>query len=113
MKTKVQQKGFERRRHLRVRRSLAIQHRLYKHKGIVVNGAWRFSTTEDMSLVGILFNSDIPHTQGDILEVRVAMSGLDIFRGFARVVRMQEKSRGVFRIAVAFLDEKSKQLKSF
>ena len=112
MKTRTSQKALsERRRHVRARRVLTIRHRLYKHKGVVVNGAWRFSTTADMSLIGILFNSDISYAQGDVLEAHITMSGLDVFHGFARVVRTQTKSKTLSRIAIVFMDEKSKHLR--
>ena len=109
---KTTEKTAERRQAVRESRSLVIEHKLYKRNGIEVNGVWRSSITEDMSLVGILFNSDIPYHIEDILEARVKMSGLDIFRGFGRVVRVEEdKSKDIAHVAIAFLDEKSKYLK--
>ncbi len=114
LKSKTSPKASaERRRHIRAKRNLTIEHRLYKHKGVVVNGVWRSSKTENMSLVGVLFNSDIPYHIGDILEARVVMLGLDIFRGYGRVVRTdEEKSKKLFLIAIAFLDAKSAYVKS-
>lgn len=62
-----------------------------------------------MSLVGILFLTDILYKLGGILEVRVVMSGLDVFRGFARVVRIKpHKKRLPYLVAITFIDEKSK-----
>ena len=108
----VKTKSSERRKHVRAKRALTIDHRLYKRKGKIVDGSWRSSTTENMSLVGILFLSDIPYLIGDILEARVAMSGLDIFRGFGRVVRGEEKKTGnLYSIALVFMDEKSQYLR--
>ena len=110
---KAPERTAERRQALREKRSLVIEHKLYKRNGIVVNGSWRSSITENMSLVGILFNSDIPYHIEDIIEARVKMSGLDIYKGYGRVVRVEEdKSKDISRVAIAFLDEKSKYLKS-
>ena len=109
----VKTKTAERRKHIRVKRTLTIDHRLYQRKGTVVDGSWRSSTTENMSLVGILFVSDIPYLVGDILEAHVVMSGLDIFKGFGRVVRVEEKkTKNLYSIALAFVDPKSKYLSS-
>ncbi len=97
---------------MRAKRNLTIEHRLFKHKGVLVNGSWCVSTTENMSIAGILFSSDIPYHPGDILELRVVMSGLDVFRGYGRVIRTeQKKSKASFCIAVAFVEAGSKSLK--
>jgi len=101
----------ERRRHLREARVLTIEYRLYKRRGILINGSWSVSTTKNMSLVGVLFTSDINFKLADILEARVVMCGLDVFRGFARVVRVEEPKKGLpYRVAVTFVDQKSKLL---
>ena len=103
----------ERRRHTRAKRSLSIEHRLFKHKGVLVNGSWNVSKTENMSIAGILFTSDIAYHAGDILELRVVMSGLDVFRGYGRVVRTEQKKSGALNsVAIAFIEAESKYLKS-
>lgn len=105
-------KTTERRMHIRAKRTLIIDHRLYKRKGKLIDGSWRYSTTKNMSLVGVFFATDIPYLVDDILEARIAMSGLDIFHGFGRVVRVEEaKTRGLYAIAIAFIDENSKYLR--
>ncbi|HOW36486.1 MAG TPA: PilZ domain-containing protein [Candidatus Omnitrophota bacterium] len=110
----AKRKKLERRRHVRVKRSLAIEHRLYRRKGVLVDGNWQISTTKDMSIVGILFHSDIPYLIGDLIQLRVVMNGaLDVFKGFGRAVRCEKKkAKQPFLIAVAFIDENSKFLKS-
>ena len=103
----------ERRRYVRAKRILSIEHRIYKRKGKMVDGRWHYSTTKNMSLAGVLFLSEIPYLVGDILEVRVVMLGLDVFRGFGRVVRVEEKKRGTaYGIAIVLVDAKSKIVKS-
>ena len=104
----------ERRKHLRAKRVLSIEHRLFKRKGKIVDGSWQFSTTENMSIAGILFLSDIPYLIGDILQIHVVMSGiLDVFQGYGRVVRVEPKTSGrSYLIAIAFIDEQSKLIKS-
>lgn len=103
----------ERRQYIRAKRALKIEYRLYKHKGIVVDGAWQASLTENMSAVGILFKSDIHYTVDDIIQLRVVMAGiLDVFRGFGRVVRVEKAKAGSqFLIAIAFVDQNSKIMK--
>ncbi len=105
---------IERRRHTRAQRVLTIEHRLFKRNGKSVDGVWQISTTENMSLVGVLFNSEIPYQVGDLIEARVVMSGaLDVFRGFGRVVRVAEKKskENPYLIAIVFVDSGSKILK--
>ncbi len=104
----------ERRQYTRAKRALKIEYRLYKHKGVVVDGAWQTSVTENMSIVGILFKSDIHCVIGDVIELRVVMSGiLDVFRGFGRVVRVEKnKKNSGFLTAITFVDESSKLVKT-
>lgn len=89
-------KGEDRRRHARVARALAIQFRLKKgRKSSDDEDAWHLSLTIDMSASGIAFESSIPYTVGDILELHVVMSGiLDVVKGEGRVVRIEEKAPG-------------------
>lgn len=110
----AKRKKLERRHYVRAERSLVIEHRLYRRKGILVDGNWQVSTTRDMSIVGILFYSDIPYLIGDLIQLRVVMNGaLDVFKGFSRVVRCEKrKAKQPFLIAVTFIEENSKLLKS-
>lgn len=99
----------EQRRHERAKRELTIRHRLYKHKGASVEGDWQISKTCDMSLTGILFKSGTEYKKGDIVELVVVMSGaIDVFKGFCRVVRVENpvKREPYYRIA-AVLAEKA------
>lgn len=100
----------ERRHSVRVPRILSIRHRLHKRKGKIINSHWFISITENMSVSGILFNSAAPYLVGDIIELEVVLSGvIDIFRGFARVVRIDKKESGVAHgIAVMLIDFKKK-----
>ncbi len=107
----VKPKTRERRKFVRARRVLTIEHRLYKRKGILIDGSWNISKTEDMSIVGLLFSSDIAYLRGDIIQLRVVMSGLiDVFHGFGRVIRTEQKKDNYF-VAVAFVEENSAYLK--
>ena len=63
-----------------------------------------------MSVNGILFKSAAHYLVGDIIELEVVLSGaLNIFRGFARVVRVRKgKSGEAHSIAVTLIDLKKK-----
>ncbi len=101
----------ERRRFIRANRILTIKHRLYKRKSSVFDEAWQVSTTNNMSIAGLLFSSVYPYRIEDILQLYVVMSGaLDVFRGFGRVVRVEQK-KSDYRIAIAFVEENSKLIK--
>ena len=99
----------ERRRAIRAPRILSIRHRLHKRKGQVVDYPWYVSITENMSVSGILFNSAAPYFVGDTIELEVVLSGvLDIFKGYAKVVRVQKKDSGViYAVAVTLIDLKN------
>ena len=102
-------KGKERRRHIRARRDMTIEHRLYKRNGKIFETNWQISKTKNMSLSGILFSSEFPYLVGDTLEVRVVVSGvLDIFNGFAKVVRIEKKNSKFIDAAIAFIDERNR-----
>lgn len=103
----------EKRKFVRARRELTIEYRLYKRKGKAVDGVWQVSVTKNMSVAGILFVSEVPYLIGDIIQARVVMAGaLDVFRGFGRVVRVEEKkSKRSFDVAMAFVEEHSKLVK--
>ena len=100
----------DRRRAPRAPRILSIRHRLHKRKGNTVDAPWYVSMTQDMSVSGILFKSAAPYLIDDIIELEVVLSGvLDIFRGFARVVRVEKGKAGVgYPIAVTLIDLKKK-----
>jgi len=100
----------ERRKHLRAKRVLSIQYRINKSKTKKPDKAWSLSTTEDMSLGGLSFYTDRELRVGDILETKVVMSGiLDIFSGYAKVVRVERKREAAhFLIGVKFVNKTSK-----
>ena len=104
----------ERRRAIRADRILRIRHRLHERKGKSADSAWYISITENMSVTGILFNSAASYQVDDIVEVEVVLSGvLDIFRGYARVVRVEKKkSGGIYSIAITLFDLKKKVIVS-
>ncbi len=103
-----QQKNYdERRDSIRARRIVTVRHRLHKHKSKVTNGQWQVSMTENMSYSGLLFVSAIGYEAGDIVELEVVMSGLlDIFKGYAQVIRQTKQKGGFFYIAVKYVDFK-------
>ena len=72
---------------------------------------WYLSTTEDMSVNGLLFTSAMPYQKSDVVELEIVMSGvLDIFRGHGKVVRVQKKESGAFyAVAVQYIDIKSRK----
>ena len=100
----------DRRSAQRAPRILNIRHRLHKRKGKTVDAPWYVSMTENMSVNGILFKSAAPYLIGDIIELEVVLSGaLNLFRGFARVVRVDKgKAGGGYPIAVTLIDLKKK-----
>ena len=100
----------DRRSALRAPRILNIRHRLRKRRGKTVDSPWYVSMTENMSGSGILFRSSVAYLIGDTVELEVIFSGvLDIFRGFARVVRVdKDKARRGYPIAVTLIDLKKK-----
>ena len=100
----------DRRSALRAPRILNIRHRLYKRKGKMVDSPWYVSMTENMSGNGILFHSSAAYLVGDTVELEVIFYGvLDVFRGFARIVRVDKgKAGGGYPIAVTLIDLKKK-----
>jgi len=93
----------ERRQHIRVARSLAMQFRLKKSRLKGVDTAtWHLSMTTDMSAGGIAFESSVPFVVTDILELQVVMSGvIDVVKAEGKVVRVEENSRDKsFSVAV-------------
>jgi len=106
----MKQNSFEERRDsVRAHRIITVRHRLIKHKSRKVNSIWQLSTTENMSLSGLLFVSAIAYHLGDIIELQVVMSGvLDIFNGFGKVMRVSRNKGGYYQVAVKYVDLKSK-----
>lgn len=99
----------ERRKGIRAKRIITIRHRLVKRNGRKVKRDWMLSTTENMSISGLLFLSPLEYKKGDLLELQVVMSGvLDIFNGFGEVVRIDEK-KGREYVAVKYVDLKPKK----
>ena len=98
----------ERRHSVRAKRILSIEFRLAKSLRKHVNTEWHLSTTQDMSLDGLAFYTDIEYKEGDTLELHVVMSGiLDIFNGYGKIVRIEKKRSGTYYlVAVKFLNNK-------
>ncbi|MBI5023441.1 MAG: PilZ domain-containing protein [Candidatus Omnitrophica bacterium] len=94
----------ERRGCSRTTRILSIEYRLYKSRRQHSDPNWHLSTTEDVSPAGLSFYSDYEYRPGDILDVRVVMSGLlEVFKGPCEVVRAEQKRLGAcFFIALRF-----------
>ena len=104
----------ERRIWVRAKRVLSLQFRLVRRQNKEYKDQWHLSTTQDMSLGGLAFYTDIEYRHGDILELHVVMSGiLDIFNGQARVVRLEKrKSAAYYLVAVEYMDYKQKSRKA-
>ena len=103
----VQQQSQERRDSIRAKRIMSIQYRRLASGKRKVHEPWKLSTTHDMSVGGLAFYTDEEYQPGDVLELRVVMSGiLDIFDGMAQVVRMEKKRMGSYYLAaVKFLEK--------
>lgn len=106
----VQQNTSERRDYVRAKRVLSIQYRLKKSKGKKVESEWDLSTTHDMSVGGLSFITKDQFHVGDVLELKVVMSGvLDIFNGEGKVIRVEQKSTGAyFLTAIKYVNLKHK-----
>lgn len=100
----------ERRSFIRAKRVLSIEYHLIKSARRKIETTWHLSTTQDMSLGGLTFFTDVEFRPGDTLEVKVVMSGvLDIFKGPCRVVRVEKKKTGAyFLTAVQFINNRLK-----
>ena len=85
----------ERRGYSRAKRILSIEYRLYKSRRQPTDQEWHLSTTEDISPESLSFYSDYEYHPGDILDVRVVMSGLlEVFKGQGEVTRVEQKRLG-------------------
>ena len=100
----VKQLQKERRQWVRAKHVLSIQYRLAKGKQTAAHTSWSLSTTQDMSVGGLSFYTEHEFHKNDLLEVSVVMSGvLDIFKGFARVMRVIQTRPGAsFLVGVKF-----------
>lgn len=100
----------ERRDSVRAKRIFTVRHRLIKRNNRKVNSVWLLAATKNMSLSGLLFVSALDYHPGDIIELRVVMSGvLDIFNGFGKVVRVSRNKDGYYQVGVKYVDLKSKR----
>ena len=112
----VKASAKERRQSPRAKRVLSIEFSRAKATGKKVEAESHLSTTEDMSLGGLAFYTEYEYKKGDILNLRVVMSGiLDIFKGKAKVVRIEKKRGNYFLVGVEFLDKpkRSRSAKSY
>ena len=111
IRTMPNDKSFEERRDsVRASRIITVRHRLFKHNGRKVDSPWQLSTTENMSLSGLLFVSAIAYDADDVVELQVVMSGiLDIFNGYGKVMRSSRNKGGYYHVGVKYVDLKSKK----
>ncbi len=100
----------ERRSGTRANRVLSIEYRLYGNKRKNAEKAWHLSTTQDVSSIGLSFYSDHEYHIGDVLEIRLVMSGvLDVFTGTAQVIRVERKQMAAsYFTAVQLVPRRSK-----
>jgi len=98
--------GLERRSSIRAKRVLSIQYRLLRSTKKNIDSSWHLSTTQDMSLGGLSFITDIEFKKSDVIELHVVMSGiLDIFNGEAKIVRVaKRKTANYFVVGVKFMN---------
>ncbi len=107
-KAVIEDSVIERRNGERADRVVAISHRLYKQGSRHDLSDWSLSTTKNMSHSGLLFLSDVPYRMGDVLELHVVMSGIiDIFVGYARVMRVIENGARSFDVGVKYIQLKA------
>ncbi len=110
MAKKIPTNFDDRRDSIRAKRIVTVRHRLVKHDGKKVNSMWQLSTTENMSLSGLLFVSAISYHPDDVIELQVVMSGvLDIFNGYGKVVRASRNKGGYYHVGVKYVDLKVKR----
>ena len=100
----------ERRDSIRAKRIITVRHRLVKQTTRKAEAMWQLSTTENMSLSGLLFVSATAYAMGDIVELQVVMSGvLDIFNGYGKVMRTSRNKGGYYHVGVCYVDLKPKR----
>ncbi len=108
MTKKIIQPNFlERRSWVRAKRVLSIEVRVVRTGRVKADRSWYLTTTQDMSLGGLSFYADREYLVGEAIELQVIMSGiLDIFKGFAEIVRIEKKEGAAhFLVAVKFIDK--------
>ncbi len=106
----INKKYEERRDSVRAKRIITVRHRLVRHKGRKAESMWQLSTTENMSLSGLLFVSALEYQADDVVELQVVMSGvLDIFNGFGKVVRSTRNKGGYYHVGVKYVDLKPRR----
>jgi hypothetical protein len=107
----IHSKDFdERRDSIRAKRIITVRHRLVERNSKKVDSMWQLSTTENMSLSGVLFVSALAYHLGDIVELQVVMSGvLDIFNGYGKVMRMIRNKGGYYHVGVKYVDLKPRR----
>lgn len=100
----------EKRDSIRAKRIVTVRHRLVEHNGKKMDSMWQLSTTENMSLSGLLFVSAIAYHMDDTIELQVVMSGvLDIFNGYGKVMRVTRNKAGYYLVGVKYVDLKIKK----
>lgn len=101
---------IERRQHSRAKRVLSVEY-IPKQTAAKYPPVTHVSLTEDMSLGGLTLYCEQEYRVGDMLHVKVRMSGLlDIFDGPAKVVRVVKKSSAaIYFTAIKFLDATPKR----
>ena len=94
----------ERRKYPRAKQVLTIYHRLTRSKVRARHENWHVSLTDDLSLGGVLFASEVPYNVRDILDLKIVMSGaLTIYEGSGKVVRVERKRVvNIYKIAIYF-----------
>ena len=105
----------ERRQGIRAKRILSIQYRLARTKTQNKDQNWYLSTTQDMSVSGLAFLAERQFSEGDILELKVVMSGvLDIYNGFAKIVRISRNPGAAYYfVGVKFITSRTRRAKSY
>lgn len=95
----------EKRKHKRVARVLSVEYYPLKEMQKNMHAIPKVSLTEDMSAGGLTLYCDEGYRIGDMLHIKVTMSGsLDIFNGPAKIIRVvRKKGAAHFFVAVKFI----------
>lgn len=110
----VKQTIDERRQYIRAKHVLSMEYRIVKSRRKTFDDEWHLTTTENMSVGGLAFYSDVDARLEDTLEIKVTMSGiLDIYTGYGRVVRYFKKKNAAFAaIGIKFTEKKKTSRRS-
>ena len=110
IKDMSKRRNVERRQWDRADHILNIEYKLESGDGQHTDVCWHLSTTQDMSAGGLSFLSEYKYKEGDLLRIKVVMSGiLDIYEGYATVVHIKEKKNsGLYLLGVKFTDKPGK-----